>query len=59
MCLNNKIDRNKLQKLQNRALRMCYNIQNPRDMSILRLHTMANVELLEKNTNETAYVQYL
>ena len=48
MCLNNKIDRDKLQKLENRALRMCYNIQNPRDMSILRLHTMANVELLEQ-----------
>ena len=48
MCLNNKIDRDKLQKLQNRALRMCYNIQNPRDMSILCLHEMANVELLEK-----------
>ena len=48
MCLNNKTDRDKLQKLQNRALRMCYNIQNPRDMSTQHMHSMANVELLEK-----------
>ena len=27
---------------------MCYNIQNPRDMSIVRLHTMANTDMLYK-----------
>ena len=48
MCLNNKHDTDKLQKLQNRALRMCYNIQNPRDISIKRLHDMANVDMLCK-----------
>ena len=48
MCLNNKNDVDKLQKLQNRALRMCYNIQNPRDISVSRLHTMANVDMLDK-----------
>ena len=48
MCLNNKGDVNKLQILQNRALRMCYNIQNPRDISVSQLHTMAKVDMLEK-----------
>ena len=48
MCLNNKNDVEKLQKLQNRALRMCYNIQNPREMKILQLHNMANVDMLSK-----------
>ena len=48
MCLNNKNDVNKLQILQNRALRMCFNIQNPRDVSVVRLHTMANVDMLDK-----------
>ena len=46
MCLNNKHDIDKLQVLQNRALRMCFNIQNPRDISIQRLHEMAKVDML-------------
>ena len=48
MCLNNKQDIDKLQVLQNRALRMCFNIQNPRDISIQRLHEMAKVDMLYK-----------
>ena len=48
MTLNNKHEVEKLQKLQNRALRMCYNIQNPKDMSITRLHDLAHVDLLHK-----------
>ena len=48
LSLNTKNDVEKLQKLQNRALRMCYNIQNPRDISIAQLHEMANVEMLQK-----------
>ena len=48
ICLNNRNDVDKLQKLQNRALRMCYNIQNPRDITISRLHNMANVDMLCK-----------
>ena len=48
MCLNNKQETDKLQKLQNKALRMCYNIQIPRDMRIGRLHEMANVDMLHK-----------
>ena len=48
MFLNSKQETDKLQKLQNRALRMCYNIQNPRDISIDRLHEMAKVDMLYK-----------
>ena len=48
MCLNTKNDVEKLQKLQNRALRMCFNIQNPRDISIAQLHDRANVDMLQK-----------
>ena len=32
--LNRKHDTEKLQKLQNRALRLCYNAQNSRDVSV-------------------------
>ena len=48
MCLNNKHDVDKLQVLQNRALRMCYNIHNPRDISLLQLHERAKVDMLHK-----------
>ena len=48
MCLNNKHDVDKLQKLQNRALRMCCNIQTPRDIRVLRLHDMAKIDMLYK-----------
>ena len=48
MCLNNMQDVDKLQKLQNRALRMCYNIQNPRDISVKRLHEMSCIDMLDK-----------
>ena len=44
--LNRKHDTEKLQKLQNRALRLCYNIQNPRDFSVMDLHSRANLDLL-------------
>ena len=48
MCLNNKNDVDKLQKLQNTALRMCYNIQNPREITISQLHNLAKVDMLGK-----------
>ena len=48
MTLNNKHDVEKLQKLQNRALRMCYNVQNPKDVRVSMLHEMANVDMLSK-----------
>ena len=48
MTLNNKHDVEQMQRLQNRALRLCYNINNPRDITVARLHEMANVEILQK-----------
>ena len=48
MTLNNKQDVEKLQKLQNRALRLCYNVYNPRDMNVARLHELASVDMLQK-----------
>ena len=40
--LNKKHDVDKLQKLQNRSLRMCFDIINPRDVTVLTLYEMAN-----------------
>ena len=37
--LNSNQEVDKLQKLQNRCLRMCLNINNPRDMSVNMLHS--------------------
>ena len=48
MTLNNKHDVEKLQKLQNKALRVCYNIYNPRDITIARLHETAKVDTLQQ-----------
>ena len=48
MTLNNKHDVEKLQKLQNRALRMCFNIYDHKDITISRLHELGNVDLLYK-----------
>ena len=48
ICLNNNQEVEKLQKLQNRALRMCYNIQNPKEITICRLHEMAGIDMLCK-----------
>ena len=45
--LNNAQEVGKLQKLQNRCLRMCFDINNPRDMSVARLHDSARLNLLE------------
>ena len=45
--LNNVKETEKLQKLQNRCLRMCLNINNPRDMSVLRLHETSRVNFLD------------
>ena len=44
--LNRKHDIEKLQKLQNRALRLCFNVYSPRDVSVAALHTRANLDLL-------------
>ena len=46
MCLNNKHDIDKLQRLQNRSLRLCFNINNPMDMNINLLHENAKIAKL-------------
>ena len=33
---------------QNRCLRMCFNVNNPKDMSVVRLHELASLNLLDK-----------
>ena len=43
---NRTCDVEKLQRLQNRCLRMCFDINNPRDMSVLRLHEICNISYL-------------
>ena len=48
MCLSNNHEVDKLQKLQNSALRMCYNINNPRDIRVQRLNEMADIDTLYK-----------
>ena len=45
--LNNVKETEKLQKLKNRCLRMCLNINNPRDISVLRLHETSRVNFLD------------
>ena len=46
LCLNTCHEVDKLQKLQNRCLRMCLNINNPRDMSVAMLHNTTRVSEL-------------
>ena len=48
MYLNRKHDIDKLQKLQNRALRLCYNIGDPRTISVHNLHVQANLSTLDQ-----------
>ena len=47
MCLNNGRDVDKLQKLQNRCLRLCFDVYDPVEMGILRLHELARVNMLD------------
>ena len=51
MCLNNKKDTEKLQRLQNRSLRLCYDINVPTDMSTARLHENARIDRLSDRRN--------
>ena len=51
LSLNNKHDVEKLQKLQNRALRMCYNVQDPKDVRIRDLHERSRMDTLERRRN--------
>ena len=47
LCLNTARDVEKLQKLQNRCLRLCLDINRPIDMSVERLHDIARVDTLD------------
>ena len=47
LCLNPRLEVDKLQKLQNRCLKMCLNINNPREMSVAMLHSTARVSDLD------------
>ena len=53
--LNNKYEVEKLQKLQNRALRMPYNVQDPKDVSTRDLHERAKMVRLEKRRSLQLY----
>ena len=44
--LDTKHELDKLQKLQNRALRQCLNVLNPCDMSVDRFHDLVFVDKL-------------
>ena len=44
--LNNKQEIDKLQRLQNRCLRMCYNIHTPADIGTIQLHENARIDQL-------------
>ena len=46
LCLNNARDIDKLQKLQNRCLRSCFNIYNPTEIGTDILHRTARVNTL-------------
>ena len=46
MCFNSKRDIEKLQRLQNRSLRLCYNINIPADINTTLLHDNARIEKL-------------
>ena len=45
--MNNNQEVEKLQRLQNRALRMCFNINNPMDIGINVLHDRAKIKKLK------------
>ena len=44
--MDRKHDVDKRQRLQNRALRLCYNINNPIDIGIVNLHEQTKVDML-------------
>ena len=46
LLLNRACDVEKLQRLQNRCMCMCLDIYNPCDVSVVRLHELSNISLL-------------
>ena len=47
LCFNNASDVDKLQRLQNRCLRSCYDVYNPMDLGTYFLHHTARVNKLD------------
>ena len=45
--LNRKCEIDKLQRLQNRCLRMCLDVHHPKDMTVSNLHMNARIDSLE------------
>ena len=44
-------DQADLQKLQNKVLRCCLDRVDPRDMNVVEMHKLVNVEMVDKRTN--------
>ena len=55
LSLNTKLEIEKLQKLQNRALRMCYNVQIPKDVRTSDLHVRSRLNSLEERRKLQLY----
>ena len=52
-------ERDKLQRMQNKALRMCFDIQNPTDIGIVDLHSNAKIDLLKRRRDiHLLYIMY-
>ena len=59
MSLNRKHDIEKLQKLQNKALRLCYGIADPRTISVSALHTQSNLcNLSQRREHQLLCIMY-
>ena len=56
LCLNTTHDVDKLQRLQNRCLRFCFDIYKPTDMSTARLHEISRINLLNTRQDVQYYV---
>ena len=44
--MNSKKDVDELQRFQNKSLRLCYDINSPRDIGIIYLHSRAKLDIL-------------
>ena len=55
---SNRHDIDKLQKLQNRTLRVCYDVQNQRDRKVMDLREMAKIHTLQRKDMNLLYILY-
>ena len=47
-----------VRQMQNKALRMCFNIHDPRDMGILNLHDNARIDMLKRRRDNHLLYNY-